>query len=100
VVESGDYAGKQAAVDGISFTPRAMSHAKHVLEKLGFDVSGEVEVTRETLEGRRVNVQIVLEEREDPTTGKRQIRNRVPYRGYESPDPDDGPMPWDAQRSA
>ena len=93
------HAGKLAAVDGISLSPRAMSHAKHVLDKLGFDVSGEVELTPESLDGRRVQVQIVLEEREDPATGRRQVRNRVPYRGYESADSEAEPVPWD-QRSA
>ena len=99
VVDSGDHAGKLAAVDGISLTPRAMSRAKHVLDKLGFDVSGEVELTPESLDGRRVQVQIVLEEREDPEAGRRQVRNRVPYRGYESADSEAEPVPWD-QRSA
>ena len=97
VIESGEYAGRLAAVDGISLTPRAMSRVKHVLDKLGVDVSGEVELTRELLDGRRVKAQIVLEEREDPATGKRQIRNRVPYRGYESPDAEPEHIPWDRQ---
>jgi hypothetical protein len=100
-IDSGEHAGRVAAVDGINLTPRAMSHAKHVLSMLGFDVSGEVELTSEALEGRRVNVQVVLEEREDPVTGRRQVRARVPYRGYSAPDDDDGEsVPWGDQQSA
>lgn len=98
MIEEGDFAGRLAAVDGVSLTHRAMARAKHVLSALGVDVSGEVEVTRELLEGRHARVQVVLEEREDPATGRRTVRTKVPYLGYTAPDDERDPdedVPWD-----
>lgn len=97
VVEDGDHAGRTAAIDGITFSQRALVRAKHVLEMLGFDVAGEVDVTPAGLEGRRALVQIVYEEREDPVSGKRQMRPRVPFRGYASAETGDlsERLPWE-----
>jgi hypothetical protein len=55
-----------------------------VLEKLGFDVSGRLEITSNDLVDRQARVQLTLEEREDPLTGVKQVRLRVPYLGYSS----------------
>jgi len=62
-----------------------------MLAALGIDVSGEVEVESKDLLGLRVNVLVQPEEREDPVTGQRQVRMRVPYLGYEPLV--DGPRP-------
>lgn len=87
-VLEGDHAGRTAAWDGISFGERGLRRAKHVLEKMGFDVGAPLELAAGDLEGVRVFVEVELEDREDPLTGKRQIRPRVPFQGYEPYDGD------------
>ena len=53
------------------------------------------------LEGRRALVQILYEEREDPISGNRQMRPRVPFRGYARPESEAGAdearehLPWE-----
>ncbi len=96
-VENGEHAGRTAAWDGFSWSERGMRRAKHVLSKLGFDTDGVVDVELSDLLQRRAFVQIHYEEREDPISGTRQIRPRVPFLGYESADEE--PAPWDAPRN-
>jgi hypothetical protein len=55
---------------------------KKVLEAFGLDVRGELEIESNDLVNLRARVQVVPEEREDPATGRRQVRMRVPYLGY------------------
>jgi hypothetical protein len=81
-VVDGDYAGRTAGWDGITWSDKGLRRVKHVLDKLGFDVSGRLEVHRGDLLGRQARVQFTLEEREDPLTGIKQVRLRVPYLGY------------------
>ncbi len=81
-VADGDYAGRFGAWDGLSWTPRAMPRVKQVLATLGFDVSGVLELEPADLIGLRVRVELITEEREDPLTGRRVLRLRVPYHGY------------------
>lgn len=83
-VAEGEYAGRTAAWDGLHWSERGLRRVKHVLEKMGFDVSGRVDLQPAELIDVQVAVEIRLEEREDPATGNRQIRPRVPYMGYES----------------
>jgi hypothetical protein len=80
---SGDYAGRVAAWDGLTWSDKGAQRVKFVLQALGLDSSGEVEVQPEELEGRMARVVLVLEEWEDPLTRRRQVRLRVPFRGYE-----------------
>ncbi len=98
MVDDGEYSGRTAAWDGFSWSERGMHRAKHVLSKLGFDTDGVLEVVRDDLVGRKAYVQVQFEEREDPVTGNRQVRPRVPYMGYQSAD--DQAMPWDSAGSA
>jgi len=92
-VARGEYAGRTAAWDGLSWSERGMRRAKHVLGKLGFDVERELELESKDLVGRCVRAQIQFEEREDPLTGTRQIRARVPFLGYEALE-DEVETPW------
>lgn len=84
VVDAGEFAGRTAAWDSVSWSERGMRRAKHVLEMLGFNVQGEIDLEAEDLVGRRASTLIRFEEREDPVLGTRQIRPRVPYMGYSS----------------
>ena len=81
-VLEGEYAGRTAAWDALIFSERGLPRVKHVLACLGFDVSGALELQARDLVGLRVRAQCQLEEYENPLTGKRQRRLRVPYSGY------------------
>jgi len=81
-VIEGDYAGRTAAWDSMTWSDRGIFRVKKVLEALGFDVEGKVEVDSQDLVGRRASVVLETEEWEDPITGRRQIRMSVPYLGY------------------
>jgi len=97
VVTEGEYAGRTAAWDSVSWTERGMGRAKHVLSKLGFDVTGIVDVDAEDLLGKRARVKIEFEEREDPISGIRSVRPTVPFLGYEALNGDAaGAVPWEA----
>ncbi|MBL8860860.1 MAG: DUF669 domain-containing protein [Planctomycetes bacterium] len=82
-VLDGDHAGRTAAWDSLTWSERGIYRVKKVLAALGIDVSGEVEVEPKDLVGLRARVLVQPEEREDPISGKRQVRMRVPYLGYE-----------------
>ncbi len=84
-VAEGEHAGRTAAWDGLTFSERGLPRVKQVLARLGFDVSGTLDLHPSDLMGLRARVQFVTEEREDPLTGRRVVRLRVPYAGYESP---------------
>jgi len=81
-VVEGDYAGRTAAWDSLVFSERGLPRVKQVLDRMGFDVRGPVDLEPRDLMDVRVRVQFVTEEREDPLTGKRTVRLRVPYTGY------------------
>lgn len=81
-VVDGDYAGRTAAWDSLTWSERGIFRVKRVLGALGFDVEGEVEVDSEDLTGRRAIVVLETEEWEDAISGRRQIRMSVPYLGY------------------
>lgn len=81
-VVDGEYAGKTAAWDGVSWGERGRRRAKHVLGCLGFDVAGRVALESNDLVDRRAVVTVVSEERIDPQSGSRQVRPRVPFQGY------------------
>ena len=83
-VVEGDYAGRTAAWDSLIFSERGLPRVKQVLARLGFDVSGTIEIVPNDLRDLRARVQFLTEEREDPLTGRRVTRLRVPYSGYES----------------
>lgn len=87
-VAEGDHAGRTGAWDGISFSDRAMGRAKKVLQALGFDTNGVIELDSQDLVGCTARVELVLEEREDQLSGRRVARMRVPYMGYQPVEPE------------
>lgn len=81
-VLDGEYAGRTAGWDGLTWSDRGVLRVQRVLEALGFLVTGEVDIQPGELVGREVQAAFVAEEREDPLTGRRTVRLRVPYSGY------------------
>lgn len=81
-VLDGDYAGRTAAWDSITWSERGVYRVKKVLEAFGLDVRGELEIDPQDLVNLQARVKVEPEEREDPLTGRRQVRMRVPYLGY------------------
>lgn len=81
-VVAGEYAGRTAAWDSLTWSDRGVVRVKRVLEALGFDVSGELEVDPSDLQDMRARVQVLLEEWEEPVSGRRQERMSVPYQGW------------------
>ncbi len=82
-VAEGEYAGRTAAWDGLVWSERGLPRVKRVVQWLGFDVSGAIDIHPDDLVGRRLRATLVAEEREDPQTGSVVQRLRVPYMGYE-----------------
>lgn len=83
-VDEGDWAGRLAAWDSVTWSERGMHRVKAVLAALGFDVGGVVDVQPNDLLGLRACVQLDTEHWENPATGVRVERRRVPYQGYRS----------------
>ncbi len=81
-VIDGEWVGRTAAWDSITWSERGVFRVKKVFEALGLDVRGELEIDPEDLVDLRARVSVEPEEREDPVTGRRQVRMRVPYLGY------------------
>ncbi len=82
-VAEGAFAGKTAAWDSLTWSERGIPRVKKVLTALGFDLGAPVEIDSRDLVRRCARVQFQNEEREDPVTGQRTLRLRVPYLGYE-----------------
>jgi len=83
-VIDGEWVGRTAAWDSLTWSERGIYRVKKVLAALGLDVKGVVEIEPNDLVNMRARVRVEPEEREDPQTGRRQVRMRVPYLGYES----------------
>jgi hypothetical protein len=83
-VAEGEYAGRTAGWDSLTWSERGIRRVKRVLEVLGLDVGGEVEVQPNDLIGLEARIVFQTEEREDPFSGRRTLRLRVPYAGYSS----------------
>jgi hypothetical protein len=81
-VLGGEYAGRTAAWDSLTWSERGVYRVKKVLEAFGLDVKGELEIEPGDLLNLQARVRVIPEEREDPVTGRRQVRMRVPYLGY------------------
>ncbi|MFM7280225.1 MAG: hypothetical protein ACKO32_00420 [Planctomycetia bacterium] len=107
-VVGGEFAGRTAAWDSLTWSERGIFRVKKVLEALGVDVRGVLEIEPADLISRQALVQIVPEEREDPASGRRTVRMRVPYLGYEPLPPGSESLPetlapvdgWKARREA
>lgn len=89
-VAGGEYTGRTAAWDALIWSPRGLPRVKAVLARLGFDVSGRLRLEPHELVGRSVRAELRIEEREDPVSGNRVSRLRVPYMGYAPLDPQEG----------
>lgn len=88
-VLDGEYAGRTAGWDGLTWSDRGVLRVQRVLEAMGFQVTGEVDIEPSELLGRQVRATFVAEEREDPLSGRRTVRLRVPYSGYSPLEEDD-----------
>ena len=91
-VAEGDYTGRTAGWDGLVWSERGLPRVKSVLAHLGFDVGGSLDITPQDLVDRRIQAQLQTEEREDPISGRRVVRLRVPYMGYAPADPEASPF--------
>jgi hypothetical protein len=87
-VAEGDYAGRTAGWDSITWSTKGVRRVKIVLTALGFDTRGELELEPDELVGLRARVRLTLEEREDAFSGRRQLRLKVPFEGWARADPD------------
>jgi hypothetical protein len=83
-VAEGEYAGRTAGWDGLIWSERGILRVKRVLEILGYDVQGEVQLSMADLEGRLISARFEHEDYEDPATGQRTASLSVPYAGYEA----------------
>ena len=86
-VVGGDLAGRTAGWDSLTWSERAAHRVKHVLDALGFDTAGSVELSPADLVGCEAYVVFREEEWEDPQTGRRQARLSVPFIGYRGAEP-------------
>jgi len=80
-VTDGPHAGRKV-FDNIVFSEAAMKRAKLICSRLGLDVSGELELTPDKLQGRSCVLTLATEEYED-SEGRTKKRNVVPFAGYE-----------------
>ncbi|MCA8978544.1 MAG: DUF669 domain-containing protein, partial [Planctomycetes bacterium] len=82
-VAAGEYAGRLAGWDSITWSPRGVHRVQLVLCALGIDARGEVELEASELLGLKARVRFELEERENTVTGQRRLYLSVPYAGFE-----------------
>jgi hypothetical protein len=98
-VVGGVHHGRTAAWDSLTWSDRGVARVRHVLKGLGVPTQGVVEIEPQDLVGRRALVQIQLEERENPQTGRREMRTRVPYAGYDPIESGDSAADLDQESS-
>lgn len=91
-VADGEFAGRTAAWDSVTWSERGVHRVRLALAAMGFDTTGVVDLRAHDLVGNEVTVTVQPEEREDPVTGRRQVRLRVPYAGYEHAPADEDPF--------
>lgn len=95
-VAEGDQLGRTAAWDSLTWSDRGVARVKLVLKALGLPTHGVVEIEPQDLVGKRAKVTVQPEERENAQTGLREVRNRVPYAGFEALAPEPDEVPFDA----
>lgn len=78
----GEFVGRTAAWDGLTWSERGIRRVKTVLRALGIEVDGPVDIEARQLVDRRVFAEVREERWEDPNTGRSQLRLEVPYAGY------------------
>jgi len=79
-VAEGEHAGRYI-FDNLVFSSRGLKHVKLVCSRMGIDVSGELDLTPDMLEGREVLVTVGVVDYED-AAGNTKQRNKVPFDGY------------------
>ncbi len=82
VVAEGEFTGRQAAWDGLVFSPRGMARVRSILGALGLPNTGSIDLEPEHLQDRPVFVEVRPSEYRHPDTGELIRRNDVPYSGY------------------
>jgi len=85
VVVRGAEAGRIAAWDGMTFSPKAAARTQRMLASFGLPHTGKVEVEATELIGRVVWVTVHEDTYRHPETGEIQKRNRVPFDGIRAP---------------
>lgn len=83
----GEYAGRTAGWDALTWSERGLPRVKRTLGVLGLDVRGEIDLEPDDLIGLAAHVTLETEEREEAHTGRRTLRLRVPYAGYSTMEP-------------
>ncbi|MEZ5966171.1 MAG: hypothetical protein R3F56_20205 [Planctomycetota bacterium] len=91
-VREGEFAGRQAAWDSLTFGERALPRVRRVFAALGLPSEGRVRVEAKDLEGRRAFVDVRPTEYRN-ALGEVVRRNEVPYSGYR-PLPEPGQVPF------
>ena len=79
-----ELSGRTAGWDSITWSPRGVHRVRHVLDALGFETDGTIDLGSDELLGLQAHVTFREEEWEDPQTGRRQVRLCVPFIGYRS----------------
>ena len=90
VVAEGPYKGRSAAWDNLVWSPRSLGRVKRALRLMGFPVEGKLTLAPEDLKGKKVRVRLIPDEYVNPNTGRKSIRNRVPFGGYLDPEGEEG----------
>ena len=79
---SGEYQGRTACWDSLHWSERGLPRVKFALQMMGLRSDGEMDLKTDDIVGHSALVEIIHEEREDPTSGIRRVMNRVSYAGY------------------
>lgn len=80
MVDHGPHRGR-CIFDNLVFSKAAMKRAKLVCSRLGLDVSGELDLKPEMIQGRRCYISVETEQYTDHE-GRPKRRNVVPFAGY------------------
>jgi hypothetical protein len=84
VIEQGAYSGR-CIFDRLVFSEAALPRVKLICSRLGLDVSGELDLRPELIEGCSCVLSVEIDEYEDEEGGTKS-RNVVPFAGYDYPD--------------
>lgn len=96
----GEYAGRTAGWDALTWSERGIPRVKRTLGIFGLDVRGTIDLEPGDLIGLAARVNFESEEREEALSGRRTLRLRVPYAGYTPLPGENGAGPADVARSA
>jgi hypothetical protein len=84
-IVEGEHEGYTAAWDSLTWSGTGIHRVKRVLDVLGFDVAGELDIEPTDLLDKRARVSVIEDSREDPFTGQTILRLSVPYQGWSKP---------------